>query len=89
MLPGKCEIKTTRCHQNNKRDHDPAHRRHHTLGRTWGHRTLSTAGGDANGVATLEDGLVPPYRMNTLLPYDPAFGLPSLYPKEMKIMSTS
>ena len=44
--------------------------------------------GMQNGTVTLVDNLAHSYATNILLPYDPAIVFLSIYPKELKIIST-
>ena len=44
--------------------------------------------GMQNGAVTLVDNLALSYTTNILLPYDPAIVFLSIYPKELKIIST-
>lgn len=43
--------------------------------------------GMKNGPATLEDSLEAPYKVNIVLPHNPACMLLSIYPVELKLMS--
>lgn len=49
-----------------------------------GRGATGTAVGDASGAATWDDSLQFLRKLNIILPYNPAFVLLSIYPKELK-----